>query len=93
VKAAPAGRRIVAASRMAVLLSTLIAFAAWPALAQTNGQLWGNITLDWLRSQKLTFELDVEPKVLVAAPSTQPGWWNVDVTPNVEYALRPWLDV
>jgi hypothetical protein len=78
---------------MAVLLSTLIAFAAWPALAQTNGQLWGNITLDWLRSQKLTFELDVEPKVLVAAPSTQPGWWNVDVTPNVEYALRPWLDV
>ena len=91
--AAATGHAVVAASRTAVLVSTLIAFAASPALAQTNGQLWGNITLDWLRSEKLTFELDVEPKVLVAAPSTQPGWWNVDVTPNVEYALKPWLDV
>src|SRR4051812_15380472 len=78
---------------MAVLVSTLIAFAACPAVAQTNGQLWGNITLDWVRSQKLTFELDVEPKVLVAAPSSEPGWWNVDVTPNVEYALKPGLDL
>ena len=59
--------------------------------AQTNGQLWGNVTLNWLKSEKLTFELDIEPKVLVAAPSTEPGWWNVDVTSNVEYAVKPWL--
>ena len=78
---------------MAVFVSTLIAFAARPALAQTNGQVWGNITVDWLKSDKLTFELDVEPKVLVAAPSTEPGWRNVDVTPNVEYAVRRWLDL
>jgi hypothetical protein len=93
VKAAAAGRAVLAASRMAALVSTLIALGEWPALAQTNGQLWGNITLDRPRSDKLTFELDVEPKVLVAAPSTQPGWWNVDVTPNVEYTLKPWLDL
>ena len=93
MKAAPGGRIILAGTPLTVLVWTLIAFAARPALAQTNGQLWGNITLDWVRSNQLTFELDVEPKVLVAAPSTEPGWWNVDVTPNVEYAVRPWLDV
>jgi hypothetical protein len=68
-------------------------FTARPALAQTNGQLWGNITVNWVRSDKLVVELDVEPKVLIAAPSTEPGWWNVDVTPNVEYAVKPWLDL
>jgi hypothetical protein len=93
VKAAPPGRSVLPAKRMAVFVSTLIAFAARPVLAQTNGQLWGNITVDWVRSDKLTFELDVEPKVLVAAPSTEPGWWNVDVTPNVEYAVKPWFDL
>jgi hypothetical protein len=87
VKAALAGRSVLAAKRTAVFVSTLIAFAARPALAQTNGQLWGNITLDWVRSDKLTFELDVEPKVLVDTTSTKPGWWNVDennqtLTPN-----------
>jgi hypothetical protein len=86
-------RFILAAPRIVVLVSMLIALAESPGLAQTNGQLWGNITLDWLRSDKLTFELDVEPKVLVAAPATEPGWWNVDVTPNVECALKPRLDL
>jgi hypothetical protein len=66
---------------------------ASPAAAQTNAQLWGNVTLDWVKSEHLTYELDVEPKVLVAAPSGEPGWWNVDVTPNVEYAAKDWLDL
>jgi Protein of unknown function (DUF2490) len=78
---------------LAGLVATLMVFTARPAAAQTNGQLWGNITLDWVRSEKLTFELDLEPKVLVVAPSTEPGWWNVDVTPNVEYTVKPWLDL
>jgi hypothetical protein len=61
--------------------------------AQTNAQLWGNVTFDWIKSASLTYELDVEPKVLIAAPSGEPGWWNLDVTPNVEFAVQPWLDL
>ena len=79
--------------RLPGLVAILVVLAARPAAAQTNGQLWGNITLDWVRSEKLTYELDLEPKVLVVAPSTEPGWRNLDVTPNVEYAARPWLDL
>jgi hypothetical protein len=63
------------------------------AAAQTNTQLWGNMTVDWVKSESLTYELDLEPKVLIAAPDGEPGWWNVDVTPNVEYAAKPWLDL
>jgi hypothetical protein len=75
------------------LCAALLVVTARPLSAQTTGQLWGNLTLDWVRSEKLTFELDLEPKVLIAAPSTEPSWWNVDVTPNVEYAIKPWLDL
>ena len=57
MKAAPAGRSVLAARRIAVFVSALIACAARPALAQTNGQLWGNVTLDWVKSDKLTFEI------------------------------------
>jgi hypothetical protein len=35
------------------------------AFAQTNLQLWGNVTLDWVKSDRLTYEFDIEPKVLV----------------------------
>jgi hypothetical protein len=51
------------------------------------------MTFDWVKSESLTYELDLEPKVLVAAPSGEPGWWSLDVTPNVEYAARHWLDL
>jgi hypothetical protein len=61
--------------------------------AQANLQLWGNLTLDWVKSERLTYELDFEPKVLLAAPEGEPGWHNLDVTPNVEYAARNWLDL
>jgi hypothetical protein len=77
---------------------SLLAAAAWlswasPAQAQINTQLWGNITLDWVKSPHLTYELDLEPKVLLSKPPEDPGWANVDVTPNVEYAWKPWLDL
>ena len=52
--------------------------------AQTNLQLWGNVTLDWVKSDRLMYELDFEPKVLLAAPEGEPGWRNLDLTPNVE---------
>ncbi|WP_239488901.1 DUF2490 domain-containing protein [Luteitalea sp. TBR-22] len=71
----------------------VLATAAPAAVAQTNLQLWGNVTLDWARSERLVYELDFEPKVLLAAPEGEPGWRNLDVTPNVEYAAKRWLDL
>ena len=62
------------------------------AHAQTNVQLWGNITLNWVKSEHLTYELDLEPKVLLSAPEGDPDWRNLDVTPNVEYSPKRWLD-
>jgi hypothetical protein len=38
--------------------------------------------LNWLKSSRLTYELELEPKVLVAAPEGEPGWATFDVTPN-----------
>ena len=75
------------------LATVLILAAAPPVAAQTNFQLWGNLIVDWIRSDSLTFELDFEPKVLVAKPDDQPGWWSLELTPNAEYAAAPWLDV
>jgi hypothetical protein len=63
------------------------------ALAQTDLQLWGNITLDWMKSERLVYELDFEPKVLLERPEGEPGWHNLDVTPNVEYSPNGWLDL
>jgi Protein of unknown function (DUF2490) len=61
--------------------------------AQTTTQLWGNLTFDWVKSERLAYELDVEPKVLLGAPEGEPGWRNLDVTPNVEFSARRWLDL
>jgi uncharacterized protein DUF2490 len=63
------------------------------ASAQTTTQLWGNLTFNWVKSDRLVYELDFEPKALLAAPEGEPDWRNLDVTPNVEYALRPWFDL
>jgi hypothetical protein len=67
--------------------------ATSPAHAQTNLQLWGNVTLDWVKSDRLVYELDFEPKVLLAAPDGEPSWRNLDLTPNVEYSPKGWLDL
>jgi hypothetical protein len=61
--------------------------------AQTTTQLWGNVTFNWVKSDRLVYELDVEPKVLVDAPEGEPSWRNLDVTPNVEYSATRWLDL
>jgi hypothetical protein len=71
----------------------LLLLGAWPARAQTNGQIWGNITVKWVQGEHLTHELDVEPKVLVSAPEGEPERRNVDVTPNLEIATASWLDL
>ena len=80
--------------RWVICLATPFILAApSPVSAQTNLQLWGNLIFDWVRSDSLTLELDFEPKVLVAGPDDQPGWWSLELTPNVEYAAAPWLDL
>ena len=79
--------------RGALCVWLLVAFAPASARAQTNTQLWGNIMLDWARSERLTYEIDIEPKVLLKAPEGEPAWRNLDVTPNVEYAAKSWLDL
>ncbi len=63
------------------------------AHAQTNFQLWGNLVFDWVRSDRLAYEIDVEPKVLIAAPEGTPAWFNLDVTPNVEFSPKGWYDL
>jgi len=78
--------------RIVLALSGLLLAGPSAAHAQTNLQLWGNFTLNWPRSERLAYELDFEPKVLVSAPDDQPSWMNLDVTPNVEYSAKGWLD-
>ncbi len=72
-------------------LGLLLAMAR-PAQAQADLQLWGNLTLNWAKSARLAYDVDVEPKVLVSAPADEPAWHSVDVTPSVDYAWRKWLD-
>jgi hypothetical protein len=74
-------------------LIVVLLICAPVASAQTTTQLWGNLTFDWVRSDRLVYELDFEPKALLSAPEGEPDWRNLDVTPNVEYSLRPWLDL
>ena len=73
-----------------VLLGTAV---APPAAAQTNLQLWSNMTFDWTKSERLSYSLDFEPKILVAKPDDAPGWRNLDVSPSVEYSPKGWLDL
>lgn len=77
-----------------LLLTFALAFLV-PAEArgQRELQLWGNLTLDWVKSGRLTCEVDVEPKTLVVVPEGAPGWWNFDVTPSAAFAAKNWLDV
>lgn len=63
------------------------------ARAQATGQLWANATVDWLASERLTYEIDVEPKAQVVTHAGQPSWANVSATPHVEYSLVPWMEV
>jgi hypothetical protein len=77
----------------AACAAALLLLCAGPATGQTEGQLWATVTFNWLRSDWLTYELELEPKVLVVAPDDEPGWVSLDVTPNVELAAGSWLDL
>jgi len=67
--------------------------SASPAAAQTDKQMWGALTLDWIRSHTLTLSVDVEPKVLVSHSPPDPGWSTLDVTPKAEFVRGKWFDL
>lgn len=64
-----------------------------PASAQPDLQLWGSLTLNWPKSHRLSYQVEIEPKVLVVAEEDDPGWATLDLIPNVDFAVRPWLDL
>jgi Protein of unknown function (DUF2490) len=84
---------LAALPRAIVVFSISALLVATPLAGQTNRQVWGTLTFNWLKSSRLSYELELEPKVLVAAPEGEPIWASLDVTPNVEYALQPWFDL
>jgi hypothetical protein len=63
------------------------------ASAQSDSQLWGDLSIEWVKPSGITWGMAVEPKVLVTAPAGEPGWWSIDGTPGIEYAASSWLDV
>jgi hypothetical protein len=79
--------------RCAVLAVSCLLIGPTAVLAQTDLQLWGNVTLDWMKSDRLVYELDFEPKVLLGRSEGEPAWRNLDVTPNVEFSPNGWFDL
>jgi hypothetical protein len=73
-------------------LMVCILACASTATAQPIGEVWGNLTINWLASERLVYALDVEPKVQVSAVTTTSRFANVEVWPSVEFAVTPWLD-
>jgi hypothetical protein len=74
-----------------MLMLSLLACAS-TVNAQSTGEVWGNLTIDWLASDRLVYTLDVEPKVQVTAVGQQSRFANVDVWPSVEFAMAGWID-
>lgn len=74
------------------ILTLLLLASASTASAQSIGEVWGNLTIDWLASERLVYTLDVEPKVQVSAVTNESRFANVEVWPSVEFALAGWID-
>ena len=78
-------------STRCALVFGMVAWAS-SASAQSTGEVWGNLTIDWLASERLVLTLDVEPKVQVSAVTKQSRFSNLDVWPAVDFAVSGWLD-
>src|SRR5262245_1328160 len=63
------------------------------ANAQATGQMWGNLIGDWLATERLTSEVDFEPRTQRVVSDGQPIWNSIDVIPRVEYTVSKWIDV
>jgi len=78
----------------APLGAALCALAVAPARADdSNTQLWGTFTLNWIQSRQFTVGLDIEPRVLISKPASDPAWATLDLTPSVDYMRGDWLDM
>jgi hypothetical protein len=80
-------------TRAAMLGLALLIPPAASAQSEATGQLWGNLTLDWHTSPRITYSFDLEPKALVSGPPDEPGWANIDLTPSAEFAATKWIDL
>ena len=69
-----------------------MALISLPAWSQdfTAQQIWGNAIFSFPESEKLYWELDVEPKLQI---SGNEQWQNIDVTPLLEYYPNHWIDL
>lgn len=76
-----------------LLALPLVLLVSSGAEAQRAVQLWGNVTLDWVKSGRVTYELDFEPKTLIVVPEGEPNWKNLDITPSLVVAAKNWLDL
>lgn len=79
----------------AVVLGLTLLAAPTPGTAQWGGEavpfeLWGNVILDYPQGERWLVEADLEPKTLVSGGEK---WWNLDVTPLVEYYPSGWVDL
>jgi hypothetical protein len=80
--------------RLAFLVPFCLLATLRPAHAQTNLQLWGDLSVNWLTNGKLAYALDLEPQALAAdTQADSPGWASFSLTPNVEYSAKSWLDL
>jgi hypothetical protein len=78
--------------RVWLLATAVTLLLAASAEAQPNGQLWGDVTLSWPQSQRLKYQMIIEPKFLVIVPQEKPDWVTLDLTPTVDYAAAKWMD-
>ena len=63
------------------------------ALAQATGQLWGDLTIDWLTTERLTYEVELQPQTQRIVHDGQPTFIAFDATPRAEYTVAKWIDV
>ena len=85
---------MAARQRVATIGAALVALLIpCGARAQTDLQLWGNFTFDWIKDHRITMGVDAEPKVLLVKPSGDPEWATLDITPSFEYSRGEWFDM
>lgn len=83
-------------NRSRLIFCALVLVLAGTSLASAQSsdfQVWGDVSLNWLKQGRVSWALDLEPKVLVVAPEGDPKWREFDVTPAVEFAAKNWLDL
>jgi hypothetical protein len=76
---------------VAFLLAWLLGTST--AAAQSSGEIWGNFTVGWLQSERLTWEIDVEPRATITVPADTSRWASLALVPEVQYTLAKWVDV